>query len=135
MAKVSNNDTLDIVERLQEVAYEEPCVKKLISEKLEQLDKMNIATQAEASKQLTVENTGLEYAMYTSGKVIYKQYLELEGCKEKLVQLGEYDEKELQNFMVKKHREEENAEKAKIVINKVFEEMRLSRKQLQQSSK
>ena len=94
---------------------------------------MNIATQAEASRQLTVENVGKDYALYTSGKAIYKQYLELEGCKEKLVKLGEYDEKELQNFMVKKNRDETNAEIRKVIIGKLEQEILLSRKQLKKN--
>ena len=110
-------------------AYEKPCVKKSISEKLHELDKMNLATQAEASRQLLTENIGKDYALFSSGKVIYKQYLEIEGYKDKLVKIGEYNEDELQKFMVKKDREKTNAEKAKIVLDKVFEEMGLSRKQ------
>ena len=61
--------------------------------------------------------------------------LKIDGLESKRIELWENDEEELQKYMVTQDRDRTNLERASRAIKEVIKETKLSKKQLQQSSK
>lgn len=101
-----------------------------VSNKLKELDNLNLTTQAQAARNLLGQNIIYEKVCNAQGNIIYKQFIRNEALENKLIEIGEYDEEGLMKLMMKKDREKKNIEKFDIVKNLVLKELELSKAQL-----
>jgi argininosuccinate lyase len=86
-----------------------------LKDDFKKLNNMSVINKAELSKQLFIDARKFEKAFEIAGDTIYDLTIENEALTEKLDKIGEYDEKEINDFINNKKAIVSNENKNKVI--------------------
>lgn len=118
---------MDLIENLKTNLRNTPTIIEESTQQLKALSNLNLTSKGEVAKQLVVDKVLTEKLVYAAGNVIYKQNNQIESLTEKLINVGEYDPKEVEKFMARRQKMETNKIQVDKVRNLILEELRLKK--------